>query len=297
MRIDAELLNRHRANPADLFVENGCFTNWLGVRTDADLFSNGDDFRNRVLPDIPTTEAGDGVFAGYLEYASLLTAIENTQDRASFTAVELGAGWGPWISAAGVVCRNLGFARTVLRGVEADLARHDLMRRHLARNGLMGAPNIDCQTIRGAAWTENTTLHFPVIDPRDSGGAASNEGNAQGQDYRGHQKTFVDVPAFSLATLCEGLDVIDYMHCDIQGAELAVMEQAIDLLNAKIRHLFVGTHSRVIDGGLIGLFHRHGWDILAEIPCQFHYDRNIPSLEGMTHRDGEIFVRNPNLVR
>ena len=39
----------------------------------------------------------------------------------------------------------------------------------------------------------------------------------------------------------------------------------------------------------------HGWDGLAEVPCQFHYDRNIPSLEGMTHRDGEIFVRNPHL--
>jgi hypothetical protein len=296
--VDTNLLDRHRANPADLFVENGCFTNWLGIRTDADLFSNGDDFRNRVMPDLPVTEAGDGVFAGYLEYASLLTAIESTPDRDTFTAVEIGAGWGPWISACGVVCRNLGFARTVLRGVEADQARHDMMRRHLARNGLMGAPSIDCQTVRGAAWTENTTLRFPVIDLRDSGAAASDVilENAHGQDYRGHESAFVDVPAFSLATICEGLGIIDYMHCDIQGAELALMTQAIDFLNARVRHLFVGTHSRVIDGGLIGLFHRHGWDILAEMPCQFNYNRNIPTLEGMTLRDGEIFVRNPNLV-
>lgn len=300
MHVDIELLNRHKADPTELFAENGCFTNWLGVRTDADIFPNGDLFRNRVMPDIPATEAGDGVSAGYLEYAAMLTAIESTPDRRGFTAVELGAGWGPWISACGVVCRRLGFGTIVLRGVEADATRHDLMCQHLLRNSLMNTPGMDIATWRGAVWTKDTTLHFPVIDPRDAGGGASVASGVgaiddQERDYRGHASQFIKVPAFSLASVCAGLERIDFMHCDIQGAELAVLEGSIDLLNAHVHHLFVGTHSRVIDGGLIGLFHRQGWDILAELPCHFDYDRRIPTLEGMTRRDGEIFVRNPRL--
>jgi FkbM family methyltransferase len=294
MHIDIELLNRHRAREAALFIESGCFTNWLGVRTDASVFGNGDRFRDRILADIPSTEAGDDVFAGYLEYAALLTAIESVPDRKRFTAVELGAGWGPWISACGVVCRDLEFEQTVLLGVEADQGRHEFMRRHLARNELLDVPNIDCKTIHGAIWTEDTVLKFPACDLSDSGGAVSVD--ASGHDYRGYDTSFVEVPAFALTTLCQTLPTIDYMHCDIQGSELRVLSSAIEFLDAHVRYLFVGTHSRFIDGGLISLFYEHGWDILAELPCYFEYDRRIPSLEGMTKRDGEIFVRNPRLL-
>jgi hypothetical protein len=43
------------------------------------------------------------------------------------------------------------------------------------------------------------------------------------------------------------------------------------------------------------LLYQHGWDILAEQPCQFEYDRATPSLEGMTRADGDIFAINPRL--
>ncbi len=294
MQVDIELLNRHKAHADALFVEHGCFTNWLGVRTDAAIFGNGELFRDRIFPDIPAGEAGDGVFAGYPEYAALLTAIEAAPDKQHFIAVELGAGWGPWISACGVVCRKLGFEHTTLIGVEADAGRHRFMQAHMSRNGLMGTPQINCKLVHGAVWTEDTTLQFPALDPRDSGGAVS-AGVAE-RDYRGYETSFVEVQALALSTLCEGLPVVDYMHCDIQGSELPVLRSAIAWLNAHARHLFVGTHSRVIDGGLIALFYDNGWDILAERACHFEFDRRIPSLEGMTKADGEIFARNPRLV-
>jgi hypothetical protein len=291
MPIDIDLLNRHKARESDLITEAGCFTNWLGLRTEAGLFGAADRLNDRIFPALP--ENDDGVYGGYLEYASLLTAIESVPEPERFVAIELGAGWGPWISAVGVVCRRLGFRNIILRGVEADEARTDFMRRHLARNGLMDQPGIDCRVIAGAAWTEDTMLHFPIVDPRDHGGAASV--GADERDYRGGQPRYSAVPGLSLPTICQGLDLIDYMHWDIQGAELAVAKSAADFLNAHVRYLFIGTHSRPIEGGLIAFFYEQQWDVVAERPCAFTYNRLVPSLEGMTTTDGDLFLRNPRL--
>jgi FkbM family methyltransferase len=251
------------------------------------MFGSADQLRDKVFPEIPT--GGDGIYGGYPEYASFLAAVEQTPDRSKFNAVELGAGWGPWISGIGTVCRRLGFAETNLVGVEADKEKCEFMRQHLERNSLVG------RVIHGAAWREDTTLKFPVIDSKlDHGGAASIKAN--NKDYRGMEQQYVDVPAYSLHTICQSLPIIDYMHWDIQGAELELAKSDPALLNNRVRFLFVGTHSRPIEGGLLEFFFEHQWDILYQHPCNFVYDRKLPSIEGMTTSDGELFARNPRFL-
>jgi hypothetical protein len=60
-----------------------------------------------------------------------------------------------------------------------------------------------------------------------------------------------------------------------------------------MHHVFIGTHSRKIEGNLLGLFFELGWDLLRHDPCHYEYDRTKPSLEAMTLNDGHMFFRNP----
>ena len=288
MEMDTALLERHRAPATSLTTIPGCYTNWLGLKTDVSIFPTLPQLDGQVFSDLPL--GGDGVYGGWAEYASLLTAIEGTPAKKKFTAVELGAGWGPWISAIGVACKRLGYKQISLRGVEAHEGKCTQMREHLRRNGL---DDTDSRVIYGAAWKEDTTVRFATIAEGDHGGAATSSKDAH--DYRGHQSNFVDVPAYSLPTICKGLDVIDYMHWDVQGAELQLAEASEEFLNKRVRYLFIGTHSRPIEGRLVEIFFKRKWEMLYQHPCHFIYNLKVPTVEGMGRTDGEMYFKNPHL--
>lgn len=284
--IDIDLLERYKSS--NLTLLPNCFTNWIGLKTDASMFPNAKDISGKVFPDIPT--GGDGIYGGYYEYASFLTAIDRTPSRKIFNAVELGAGWGPWIAGVGIVCHKLGFDEINLIGVEADEEKCNLMAEHMARNEL------HAQIVKGAAWSSDTTLKFPKIHRQDHDGAAA-MGLLDGSvDYRGLPQQYIDVPAYSISTICQDLGVIDYMHWDIQGAEYDVLSSAAEFINDRVRFLFIGTHSRPIEGKLIEHFYKNKWDVLIQNPCNFVYDKTKPTIEGMTTSDGEIFALNPRFL-
>jgi len=293
---EREILERFRVPEAQLPKVPGYFTNFIGVETSFVVFPDVQPRGGRIFGDLPIPT--DGLYGGAHEYISLLQAIERQRDAGEITAVEIGAGWGPWITAAGVVCARLGFRRIELLGVEADPYRFEFMRQHLEHNlgkySRAEKPEIVCRTVCAAAWTENTKLFFPVIDPsRGHGGAAVTETSAT--DYRGVAIPHRAVNGLKLETICEPLDKIDYMHWDIQGAELDVAFSCHEFLSARVKSLFIGTHSPRMEGGLIQLFHKMQWDLLHYKPCVFHYDRSKPSVEGMVISDGELVVSNPRL--
>jgi len=288
----SEWLQRFAARPEEmLLTDPECYMNWLGLQTDASMFSSAQQLKGRVFPNLPVPH--DGVYGHDAEYTSLLTAIEGAPNREHFTAVELGAGWGPWISAVGVVCKRLGFKSINLVGVEAHDAKFEMLREHMNRNGLLNVDGVNTKLMLGAAWKEDTQLHFPKISVRDHGAAATDSPGET--DYRGNAAEHVAVNAYSVPTICEGLQRVDYMHWDIQGAELATARASIDFLERNVRYLFIGTHSRAIEGHLLELFYGRKWDVLQQTPCAFNYNREAPSLEAMTWQDGEIFLRNPHL--
>lgn len=297
MTADLSLLEKYRPSslPAPLPEK---YVNFLGLQTQADFFGNGASIVGRVFPSLPAGD--DGVYGGYPEYQSVLLAINNRARKDTFVAAELGAGWGPWISAAGVVCKNEGVSDITLIGVEADHGKCGFMHEHLENNGLLsgtyGASKVQSTIIEGAAWSEDTVLYFGGGDSRgDHGGAASKDGGSV--DYRGATVPKVKVNAFSLETICKPVNgLIDYMHWDIQGAERNVAASGINFLNERVAYLFIGTHSRAVEGSLLELFFLHQWDLVIQNPCHFTYDRLKPSLEGMTTTDGELLLRNPRLA-
>lgn len=283
---DRALLDRHRAAPELLRSEPGRFTNWLGLSTRADLFPGATGLDGAVFADAPIPD--DRVYGGAAEYCALLSAIE-AAPRDRFVAVELGAAWAPWISAAGIVCAREGREDIRLVGVEACGQKVEVARQHLSHNGLDA---LRPRVLQAAAWSEDTTLWFPRAPALADYGARASIDAAE-MDYRGLPVDSEPVKAMSVETICEGLDTVDYMHWDIQGAEEPVAQQAIAFLTGRVRQICIGTHSRRIEGVLLELFHRHGWVMLWERACGFHYDPGKPSVEGMTHTDGEQVWRNP----
>jgi hypothetical protein len=293
---ELQILERFRVPAHKLPKVPGYFTNFIGVETSLAVFPDVQPAGGCVFGDLPIPT--DKLYGGAHEYISLLQAVERRRDCGEITAVEIGAGWGPWIAAVGVVCGRLGFRRIELLGVEADPFRFEYMRQHLAHNlgkySEAESPEILCRTLCAAVWPENTKLFFPVIDPgRDHGGAATSETHAT--DYRGVAIPHRAVTGLTLETICGPLDRIDYMHWDIQGAELDVAFSCHEYLNAHVKSLFIGTHSPRMEGGLIALFHKMHWDLLHYKPCVFQYDRSKPSVEGMVVTDGELALSNPRL--
>jgi hypothetical protein len=148
MAVDVDLLARFAPNSEDLVNDDPeSYVNWLGLKTDANMFNNVADLKGQVRSDLPS--GGDGVYGGYYEYASFLTAIRDRANPDRFAAVELGAGWGPWISGAGVVCRREGVKDITLIGVEADKGKCHMMSDHLARNGLTENEGVKSRVIHG----------------------------------------------------------------------------------------------------------------------------------------------------
>lgn len=273
-------------------VHPDCFANCFGLQTHADLFHSTAAFAGKTIPGYPIPD--DRVYGGQAEYAALLTAFDRRLDQASFTAVELGAGWGPWISLAGVVAKRESVSSINLVAVEASELKVSALKEHLRRNQILNGPGLSAKVIHGAAWKENTTLFFPKEMPiTDYGGAASDTDSRN--DYRGFAYETTPVPAYSLDTICGELKRVDYMHWDIQGAERELAKLSTEFLMERVKYIFIGTHSRAIEGALMEIFFDMKGTLLWQQPCAFKFDLDIPTLEGMTTTDGEMIWTNPHI--
>jgi hypothetical protein len=57
---------------------------------------------------------------------------------------------------------------------------------------------------------------------------------------------------------------VDLVDMDIEGQELPVIQSNIQELNAKVKRLHIGTHSKEIEDGLRQLLASHGWRCLLD---------------------------------
>lgn len=242
----------------------------------------------------------DGFHAETIEYLALVDAFRRARDagRKRWCAVEIGAGWGPWITAAGVLARRAKMGTIKLAGVEADPRRYALMRLHLETNGLRPTgfdagdaeqAGILTRIFNGAIWTHDGEIWFPETDVADMGAAATT--TAAGTDYRGAQADHRAVPCRRLDTFLDDLGPIDFLHIDIQGTELDLLQDQIDWVSAQVRTLMVATHSRIIEGRLVELMLAGGWRLHREKPCRVDWSRDC-GLVGRTIVDGSQYWLN-----
>lgn len=213
----------------------------------------------------------------------------------TFTVMELGAGWGPWLIAARQAALARGFEDKDIDmiGVEGSGEHHGFMLDNFRANGLDPSKYQLHHAVVGAT---DGTASFPKLHAAedDYGAFASFGEDKVGVDRMtaSQHGDLEEIPCLSLETLMAGKARIDLIHIDIQGHEEEVLRAGIDMLNAKVRRIVVGTHSRAIEGHLFDLFHDNGWICESEIPCVLK-----PVMDGgrVLWVDGEQVWRNDRL--
>lgn len=274
----------HRHARSDLRPHPGYLTNFLGVLIDPKFFPSILEGRQGVVeaPPIPSNWHAD-----IAEWAAALRAVDLSGSR--FVVAELGCGWGCWLNNTGVAARQAG-KDVQLIGVEGDAGhvafaheacatnrfRPDQVRIETgiaaARSGVALFPKQDRP---GGSWGLE-----PLFDLSDNERAARLQGGA-----------YDEMRMFSLDQLLDGEARVDLLHIDIQGGEADLVEASSAVLNQRVAFLFVGTHSRQIEGRLWRALMDQGWILEVERPAIFSLHDEGPILRV----DGSYGWRNPRL--
>jgi FkbM family methyltransferase len=288
---DVRLLQKFQI--AERQPDPGFIVDFLGVRTRVTSLAGPQRLCEGILG-IPVP--GD-YHAEAIEYIGLLKSVMRARD--GFVALELGAGWGPWLVAGAAAARRRGLEAIHLYGVEADPQHFEFMTRHFLDNGLDPADHV---LMQAAVGLERGRARWPKIaDAANDWGSRparvdENGTNAQDASYLGALlNDFIEVEVIPAREILELEDRWDLVHVDVQGWERLICEDALTQLNERVAYLVVGTHSRKLDGDLVDLFHRQGWMLEHEKPSRFTFAPGVAVLESMNEADGTQVWRNPRL--
>jgi FkbM family methyltransferase len=110
------------------------------------------------------------------------------------------------------------------------------------------------------------------------------------------QDGYTRVECVTLEDVLADYSLVDFVHFDVQGAELEIFQDQSSRNTArmKAKRLVVGTHSRFIEASLLELLKSDGWILEGEKPCRFNYNTDLGYTE-MTYIDGCQLWRNPRL--
>lgn len=276
-----ELIRRYHVQ--DQTPEPGIIRNFLGVRV-----------KPIVHPDILTLRAGtvEGLpipgnwHADIAEWAAALRSVEAA--RETYRILELGCGWGCWMTNMGVAARSRG-KKVELIGIDADENHLRWAAGTLELNGFTGE---HYRLVHGVAAAVTGSARFP----RGSGAAANYgrsatilPGTTEGEREDPSDATVL--PCVTLAELSKQA-CLDLLHIDIQGAEAEFLSGSFAQVQTNVRRVLVGTHSRIIEGMLMSQFQQAGWWLEMERPV-------IAPLRGgkpVTYIDGVQLWANPQLT-
>ena len=297
---DIPILHRYGDQSASVLDDH--YVDGFGVRTLYECVPFLDPVTLRIERlQLPVPD--DGFHAEAIEYVSLLDALARAERSGRFCSVEIGTGWGPWLGMAGVLACRRNFEEIELIGVEADEGRFELLRRHLAANGLRPVEETNAEAMtnrvftrlfRGAIWTHDGSVWFPKANLADMGTAAVVEKALT--DYRGIPVDYLEVSCLTLETLLEGIGIVDFVHIDVQGVEFNLLSDQIDWVEANVRACMIATHSRTIEGALIELLIPRGWKLFREKPCRVDWNKDHCLLPGRTVVDGSQYWLNLRLI-
>jgi FkbM family methyltransferase len=256
---------RYRGRPTPGFI-----TDFLGVKTDV-AFVKGIEVLGGTVQGYPLPR---GNFHGDLtEWTGTLQSVLAAKER--FVAVELGAGWAPWLVICARACAIRGIDDVSLIGLEGSSGHAAMMRRHFQTNGIRPEKH---QLLHAAVGAIDGVAEFPIAsDPAADWGQAAIVGQHGGYDYRGHSITATEsVPLLSIKTILADEALVDLVHIDVQGAEVDILRPALSILNAKVKCLIIGTHSRAIEGELVELLGAGGWKLWRDHSCHLtQFDERI----------------------
>jgi Methyltransferase FkbM domain len=258
-------------------------TNFLGVKIRPAFFPN------ILANQIGTVEQAPipaNWHADIAEWASCLRSVDLAGDQ--FVMAELGCGWGCWMNNLGVAAKSAG-KKIKLYGIEADQEHLGFARASLKDNGITEDEFVLTQGIVGK--TGSIAL-FPSIESSINwGGTAIFNPSRQQLSEAVTSGKYVPMPVIDLGALVKDEKRLDLIHVDIQGAELGLLTEIFDFLCAKVRYIFIGTHSKQIESGLFDLFSsNNSWKLEMERPAIFQLLDGRPVIKV----DGVQAWRNSN---
>jgi FkbM family methyltransferase len=224
---------------------------------------------------------------GYFDFITLLRAVVEASD--TFTMIELGAGYGYWLSQGALAARQRGL-KAKLVGVEAEPGHYAMMVAHLKANGVTADEH---KLLHAAVAEEDGEAWFEVGRPVQWWGqrvVTDPETHTIDSDHGGTEARLERVDAVSLQTLLADLDRVDFLHMDIQGSELGVVTRAFKDISRKVRRIVIGTHGPEIEAGLRKLF--AGW------ACEYDFElfkEHQTEFGPVKFGDGVQVYRNPSL--
>jgi len=189
----------------------------------------------------------------------------------------------------GVAAKSIG-KRIKLYGIEADSEHFDFARQALSDNEI----NADEYVLsHGIAGKSASIALFPKIESGINwGGSAIFNPSAQQLKDVGASRRYARIPVLDIEKMVKSEKVVDFLHVDIQGAELDLLTEIYDLLCRKFRYVFIGTHSKQIEAGLFDLFARKGiWKLEMERSAIFKLVDGRPVVIG----DGVQAWRNTSV--
>jgi len=281
---DLAVFNEFEAKPQP---RSGFLTEFVGsVARISSLWDGCEVLDGLVLPlPIPCDYHADAV-----EWLGMLKAVRAA--TGSFSAMEFGAGHGPWIAASAAAARLRGINELHLCAVEGDPGRFALLRQNVEDNDLTSH---DVILIQAAVGVRDGSARWPrVSDPRNTAGARPlRDGNPDDQAYLGElARDSMEVEVASASRLLRSRPIWDFVHVDIQGTEGELCAASLDVLSERVRYVVVGTHSRKLDGDVMETLLNGGWLLEHEKPARM-ICAPATSLIALTNGDGTQVWRNP----
>jgi len=214
------------------------------------------------------------------EWISLLWAVETAGD--TVTLVECGAGWAPWVSRGYEAARAKGHKNIHIKAVEGEPTHYDYMKRQFTDNNI---PDSDVDAILGVVSAESGVSMFPIAaDPQTAWGLRGIPSDAKDTDTMlaelgatpdAENPNLYSLPkrpglyavqrSVSLEDLIKDKELVDYIHFDIQGSEGDVIENSIDVMNKKVRCIFIGTHSHEIEDQIKNALSAQDWKLITDV--------------------------------
>ncbi len=219
----------------------------------------------------------------YLSWVDLFETVEANQ-KESFVLAELGAGYGRWmLNAACHIREHFPGVQIKLIGVEAESMHYRFMMEALEDNGI---DPVDHRIVHSAIGDRSGIVWFYSGESSEWYGQSVMKDkhiktmlrkNDLPQSYvptlagkildttiaypnsPGEFRKSVSVQMISLDELLADIDIVDFMHADLQGIELDVIKAGRDTIDKKVGLIHIGTHSTEVEEGLRDVFLDLGW--------------------------------------
>ena len=212
----------------------------------------------------------------YFEWLDVVDAVERYLGSGAarpFVFVELGAGYGRWSERA-ITCllQRIPLADYRIVAVEADPGHYRSLAAYLTKHGISLER---CTLINAPIWRDRRIVKFQSGDTDNwYGQAVITDGYyfhlrttpwEWWDRFFGRKRKVLKLRAVTLSDVLSGVETVDLMDMDIQGAEAEVIESSLDVLQSKVMAVHIGTHSREVENRICAAM--HAWRKRWEFAC------------------------------